>query len=119
MKSALRTLWRGGLCARWTLAGALRTTPGLVPPGPALAAMGRTPGGVLLPTPVMAGPAGASSMIKTSVAASPAGPDARPDGLARACPVMDSLVQDSPGTDSPGTDSPGTDRPGADSPGTD
>jgi nitric-oxide synthase len=57
-------------------------------------------------------------MIKTSVAASPAGPDARPDGLARACPVMDSLVQDSPGTDSPGTDSPGTDRPDRPGPGT-
>ena len=55
-------------------------------------------------------------MVKTSVAASPAGPDARPDGLARACPVMDSLVQDPPGTDHPGTDHPGTDSPGADSP---
>jgi Nitric oxide synthase, oxygenase domain len=55
-------------------------------------------------------------MVKTSVATSPAGPDARPDGLARACPVMDSLVQDHPGMDSPGTDSPGTDSPGADGP---
>ena len=146
MKSALRTLWRWGLFARWTLAGVLRTTPSPVPPGPALAAMCRMPGGALLPTPVMAGPAvanparassplaspatsnpvtttpvvtssaGASSMIKTSVAASPAGPDARPDGLARACPVMDSLVQDPPGTGSPGTGSPGTDSPGTDSP---
>ena len=62
-------------------------------------------------------------MVKTSVAASPAGPDALPDSLAGACPVMDSLVQDAPGMDSPGAGgpddpSPGTSGPGTSGPGT-
>jgi nitric-oxide synthase, bacterial len=62
-------------------------------------------------------------MVKTSVAASPAGPDALPDSLAGACPVMGSLVQDAPGADSPGAGgladpSPGTSGPGTSGPGT-
>jgi nitric-oxide synthase, bacterial len=55
-------------------------------------------------------------MVKTSVAASPAGPDALPESLARGCPVTGSLVQDPPAPGGPAPGSPAQDPPAPGSP---
>ena len=142
MKSALRTLLCWGLFAR-RMPSAVAPTPGLrprpghgVPQTGARAAAQLADGGLrsrghqpavtspavsdpAMTSPVVTSPAGASSMVKSPVVASPWDRRPRPDGVARACPVMASLVQPAPWHDRPVTGpapwwrtAPGSGQPG-------